>query len=595
MRLLWLALASGCAGGRTGKIPGPPAPSSAASAPAAEDPAARQRLLEDAEAEFAQGREHFRQGHLELGRRSFDRAVDILLDAPRGARGDSETERLYTRLLNDIHALELVALGEGDGFEPVQDEPASIDELAGTVSFPDEAPVEPSPRPGPAADFDIPVDYNNRVAAVVELFRVRLREWFATALGRSGRYMDHIRQVFREEGLPSDLAYLAMIESAFKPHALSRARARGLWQFISGTGRLYGLKQDWWIDERADPEKSTRAAARYLKDLYARFGDWYLTMAAYNAGAGKVERAIARARTRDFWELARTRFLRRETKSYVPMILAAIVIAKDPAGYGFEVAFDPPRQYDVAQVDWPVDLRTVSECAGAPVEEILELNPELRRMTTPANRQPYALRVPKGSLERFSEALASIPPERRVRFRTHEVRPGDTLSRIARRYGTTVAAVAEANGLRLRSLIRPGQALIIPVSSRAPELAQRKEAFSAAHSPSGVAGPRTHLVRPGDTLSDIAREYRVSLAELRAWNGLEGRSFIHAGQVLLVEGASSSDLALRRLTYRVRRGDTLSTIARRFSVSVEQIRQWNNLSRDQILAGESLTIYAGSP
>jgi membrane-bound lytic murein transglycosylase D len=359
-----------------------------------------------------------------------------------------------------------------------------------------------------------------------------------------------------------------------------------------GTGRFYGLRQDYWVDHRFDPEKSTRAAARHLKDLYEEFGDWYLVMAAYNAGPNRVKRAIARTGSRDFWKLSRTRYLRRETRSYVPLILATVVIAKDPERYGFETNYDPPIDFDVVHIESPMDLGTAATCAGTTFTEMKRLNPELRRWVTPLNRSEYSLKIPSGTKDAFCEAVAAIPPEKRVQFVAYTVRRGDTLSHIARKYRTSVRALVDANRIGRRSIIRPGQVLTVPVPD-----GTSPQAGSTGRRASPVVNAAEgdlYVVQPGDTLSEIAEAHGVGLSVLRRWNGLGYRTLIHPGQKLIVrqsQGASGEG----RVVYRVRRGDTLTKIARQFSVSVEQIRRWNNLANDRIVAGESLEIYTSSP
>ncbi len=336
---------------------------------------------------------------------------------------------------------------------PVGDGPASEETLARAV-----AAVE-------AESLDLPIELNEPVLSCIDLYQGRLREWFETALSRGQKYLPHIREVFAEEGIPQDLAYVALVESAFKTTAYSRAKAKGVWQFVSATGKRYGLAVDWWVDERSDPEKATRAAARYLKDLHGLFGDWNLALAGYNAGEGKVLRAMQRYRTDDFWKLRQTRGLRRETKNYVPLIHAAIVLAKAPERYGFVVTPDALPDFERVPIEGAIDLRVIAECAGEPVEGIRALNPELRRLATPADRT-FALRVPPGRAETVATCVAELPLEKRVSFRKHVVRRGQTLSGIARANGVAARDVAEANGLALQSRLRPGTELIVPIPAR---------------------------------------------------------------------------------------------------------------------------------
>ena len=272
-----------------------------------------------------------------------------------------------------------------------------------------------------------------------------------------------ISRILKEEGVPQDLIYLAQAESGFQPLALSRAGARGMWQFMAASGELYGLQRSWWVDERQDPEKATRAAARHLKDLYNQFGDWYLAMAAYNSGASTVQHAVERTGYADFWELYRRGVLPQETRNYVPIILAVTIMAKNPEQYGLErVAPDPAPQMDQVTIDYPVDLRLVAECVDTSVNYLQELNPSLLRMTTPKD-QSFTLNLPAGSREKYENAMAAIPPDMRTWWRYHRVEYGDTLASIARKYHTSPSSIAEANSLT-GDEVKVGSKLIIPVA-----------------------------------------------------------------------------------------------------------------------------------
>jgi membrane-bound lytic murein transglycosylase D len=527
----------------------------------------------------------------EEARLAFNRAIDILLGCEGGAEAHPEIGPIYDRIVRHIHDLDVSGIGATDEERPEQT--LWHDELDAAIKISDVDLGEPAEAsPSGSQTYDIPIEMNKRVKAIIQMFQDRRRDWFQSALRRSGRYIEYAQEVFREEGLPRDLVYLAMVESAFKPRAVSRAGARGVWQFMSGTGRLYGLRRDYWVDERFDPEKSTRAAAEHLRDLYEEFGDWYLVMAAYNAGPNKVKRAIARTGSRDFWKLSRTRYLRRETKSYVPLILATIVIAKDPERYGFDTEKEPRVTFDVVELDFPIDLATAAKCANTSLTVMKDLNPELRRWVTPLDRDQWTLKLPEGSRNKFCAALESLPPENRVRFVTYTVRRGDTLSQIASRYRTSVKALADTNHIGRRYLIKPGQVLTVPVpEGTVPTRASSRNRMAELAASNGGS---VHVVRPGDTLSEIADAYGISLGNLRRWNGLGRRSLIHPGQKLVVETGTATTQE-GRLVYRVQRGDTLAKIARRFSVSVSDLQRWNKLSHDRIYVGDSLEIFTTSP
>lgn len=316
------------------------------------------------------------------------------------------------------------------------------------------------------ATFNIPEFFliNERVEESLRYFLGPRREHFARWLSRMSRYTPAMQAILREQGLPEDLVYVAMVESGFNPHAYSRARAVGPWQFMLGTARLYGLRVDWWIDERRDSIKATHAAARYLKDLHDELGSWYLAAAAYNSGIGRIRRAIREAGTRDFWELANGRYLPRETRDHIPRIIAAALIAKEPEKYGFtEIPYQEPLAFELVEVPDATDLKVVARAAGMGYEDVVELNPELRRWATPPQYANYRLKIPPGRKVAFERNFAAIPLSERLTFRRHRVRWGETLSEIALRYGTSVRPIMELNGLRDPRRLRAGKTIIIPV------------------------------------------------------------------------------------------------------------------------------------
>jgi membrane-bound lytic murein transglycosylase D len=527
------SVASGCAhgGAPTRKLATPVAA-------AAEDPVGR--IVTAADAHLAAGIAQSKAGHLNRAREDFDRALDLYLNAPGGAFAEPRLTAAYKRTLEAIQLHEFEALAAGDGFTENLPEPASIDEVGGlsvehaAVSEELRQAAEETAR---AAESDLPIDVNDAVLACLDLYQGPLREWFGEALARGGRYLPRIREVFAAEGIPQDLAYVALVESAFKTGALSRAKAKGVWQFIPSTGRRFGLRQDWWVDERSNPEKSTQAAAQYLKQLHGMFQDWNLALAAYNAGEGRVARSIDRHGTEDFWELAENKALARETRNYVPMIHAAILVAKEPGKYGFAVTPEPLLTFDTVPVHGALDLRLVAECANTGVSRIQMLNPELRRLATPAGRT-YPVKVPTGMGEDVKSCLAAVPPERRVTFRTHTVKPGQTLASIARAYGTRAQDVAAANNLTSPRRLARGTELIIPVPP-----------------PAGVAGAGSRAPRT------TASAYRAPASRVR-------------------------------LSYRVKAGDTLHRIALRYRTTVRDLLSWNKGVRPtQLATGDVLTVY----
>ncbi len=503
-------------------------------------------LIEESDRHFNAGQRDVTLGHLEHAKTEFDLALDLLLESPEGARSDPRLREHFDRLVDRISALEQTALAAGDGFTESKSEPATIDTLLAIQ------PVEtPSPSSATSQEVqadlesthhDIPIPSNTRVLRYVELFKGRLKEFLTEGLARGAQYLPMIQDVFRAEGLPLDLAYVPLVESAFKPSALSRAKARGMWQFMHGTAIENGLNSDWYLDERADPTKATVAAAKYWKTLFGMFEDWHLAMASYNGGPGRVQRAVKRSRTTDFWSLtASSRFLPRETRDYVPMILAAVLIAKNPAQYGFDVEAMEPTRSETVTLPAALDLRRVAEWTGASMDEIQQLNPEYRRWTTPIRAGEYSLRVPVGTADRVREGLASTAPSQLSALQWYTVKKGESISIIAKKHGVSRTDLAEANYLRLTSRVSTGQRLLIPRMPSAALLARASSATAAVE---------------------------VASAE---------------------EVQTSSDEPTR-LVYRVRAGDTLSSIARRHGTSVEQLKAWNKMRDTRLNVGDRIVI-----
>ena len=314
-------------------------------------------------------------------------------------------------------------------------------------------------------DFDIPIVINAKVEQFIQYFQTAIRDKFGTWLGRSEKYIPFMKNVLKEHGLPGDLVYLSLIESGFNPYAYSRSKASGLWQFISLTGKRYGLKVNWWVDERRDPEKSTIAAAKYLKDLYEMFACWYLAAAGYNAGEYKIVKAMKLYRTEDFWMLTKHRYLKRETKDYVPQMIAAALIAKDPEKYGFtDIEYQEPLRYEKVKVPELTDLSLIAMACETSLEEIKDLNPEIRRGVTPPNETEYEIKIPFGKKELFLKNFKALQPLGKFEFKTHLVKKGETLPMIAKSYWVDLEPMLEINHLNKTSPISKGMTLLIPIS-----------------------------------------------------------------------------------------------------------------------------------
>jgi membrane-bound lytic murein transglycosylase D len=456
-----------------------------------------------------------------------------------------------------------------------------------------------------AVTWDIDVEtYNShdRVQYYLDFFQGRGRERMGIWLTRMPRYEAAIRERLQRENLPGDLVYLALIESGFSNTATSRAKAVGMWQFMKGTAKLYGLRVDSWVDERRDPYRSTDAAARHLRDLNRRFGSLYLAAAAYNAGSGKVSRGLIRLPEDEsespnsdatFFRLYDTKLLRRETKDYVPKLIAAALIAKQPQRYGFRIGNAAPAAYDSIVVPDMSGLDVIARLADTTVSAIRELNPQYLRLTTPTGTRSI-VRLPLGRGPATAAAYAQLPPRERVTFIEHFVVRGETLGGIALRYRVSQSMLAAANPKLKSRSIRIGQRVIVPTGGVLSTSVARRMA-----EPVVAAGTHTgtfHRVRRGETISEIADEFGVTQRELRDWNGLDQRGRIRIGQRLRIASPDSPRAVASSetgKTHLVQPGETLKGLARRYGVSVQALRRANNLSERQALrAGVALKIPA---
>ena len=481
-------------------------------------PAGKDYLIQKVKEKFASGEQNFKAGHLEAARKDFDDAVDWMLESGYDPNGDPKLSELFHRVVDAVYAYELQAFRAGDGFSEAPAVPAAIDEVA-EMTFPvDPRLKERAEEAAKNISHDLPLTVNDQVLPFLNFFQTpRGRAIVETGLRRAGRYREMISRVLQEEGLPQDLIYLAQAESAFQPLALSRAGARGIWQFVAYRGQEYGLRHTWWIDERQDPEKATHAAAQHLRDLYKLYGDWYLAMAAYNCGPGNVQKGIERTGYADFWELYKRNVLPRETKNYVPIIIALTLIAKDAAHYNIQAEPEAPVPTDVVKPGRAIDLRLVAETIDADVETLRSLNPSLLRLATPDDPS-FELHLPQGTAQKFSAEIADIPPDKWVSWRRHRVETGETLTSIAKKYHVTPMAVADANSLERNAALEAGEKLIIPATQPQSETKRRLISYH---------------VRRGDTFLGIADRFSVSADDLRKWNRL-GSNRVRRGMVLRI-------------------------------------------------------------
>ena len=476
-------------------------------------PDATDELVKQADALYTSGMNDFRVGNLERSKQEFDQALATLLQSGLDIQGDERLSTEFDKIVENVYSVEAASLGHGDALSLHNYETTPLESFSG-LTF----PVDPRTKLRVQQELqsvhsDLPLVSNDAVDGVISYLQNHSRGYIENVLRRKGTYGEIISQALRKQGVPQDLIYLAAGESAFNPFAVSNKECVGVWQFSQGTGALYGLRKDRWVDERKDIYKASAAAAHHLRDLYTTFGDWFLVMAAYDSGPLTVQRAIERTGYADYWELRRVHALPTETENYVPIFLATALIAKDPKAYGFDTQPDPPLAVDQVVVDSPTDLRLVAELIDQPVEDILKLNPSLQRWTTPGNSASFTLYLPGGTKDLYEKNIAMIPPSKRLWWRAHKVLEGETLTSVAKQLHVSPVSLAQANQVTATDSLQPGAHLVVPmVEGSDASLARFRESASLR---------LTHYrVRPGDTVDLIADRFNVTAYQIRRWNGL---------------------------------------------------------------------------
>jgi membrane-bound lytic murein transglycosylase D len=517
-----------------------------ASQPGAASPEAVTQLIANVETAYQAGVNSYRAGEINGARQNFDRAVDLMLTSPLDVRTTPALSDEFDKIIEGINTLETAALQQGSGItQQVEISPA---EEANDVTF----PVDPNLRARAEAEIkttqsDLPLVINDPVASFISYFTNNRdgRAHLARSLEREGRYRDMIERIFREEGVPPELIYQAVAESGFQPLAVNgHSGAGGMWQFMPGTGANYGLVRNGFVDERFDPELATRAYARYMKYIYNQLGDWYLVMAGYDWGEGAVQKAVGKTGYADFWELYRRNNLPQETKNYVPIILAATIIAKNPQQYGFSDLHPlPALAFEDVTTTEEISLRLVADLTGAQLDEIQTLNPGLLRLATPPGMS-YPLHLPPGTKDLFTTRLALIPDDHRQSWRYHTVAAGESLADIAKTYHSDAEQIAAANHISGDQL-EEGEGVVVPVAavvSSVPSLARVTQRYTT---------------RRGDTVIRVADRFGVSPAQIRSWNHLSSNT-LPAGRVLRVSSPSFSHAAAKSTRHRGRHGKTSS-------------------------------------
>ncbi len=477
-----------------------------------------QGIVAQAQASYTSGVNNYRSGHLDAARLDFDYAVDLMLTSGLDLKTDGALADQFERLVDAINSLELAALKQGNGFSPKLEE-APLEEVADTTFAPNPELVAKL-KTQLNVSSDLPLIINDEVAGYIGVFSTShsFRAHMAASLQRVGKYRALIQRTLQEEGVPQDLIYLAVAESGFQPQVVNRSSgAGGMWQFMPRDGLEYGLQRNGYFDYRFDPEKSSRAYAKYIKRLYGMFGDWNLAMAAYDWGPGSVQHALLRTGATNYWDLYRAGAMPGETRAYVPKILAAVLMAKNPEVYGLDkLTPSAAILYDTVPTNYSIDLHLVADVTGSTVQELVALNPAMLRLVTPRDI-PYDLHIPPGTKDLYNDRLKDIPEDRRTTWRFHIVKPGETLDSIASALHGHAADIAASNGITDKDPMSVDDELVVPVQSVA-----------------AASRPQRYVVERGDTLVTIADRFDISAGELREWNASLRSSGLRPGRSIYV-------------------------------------------------------------
>jgi membrane-bound lytic murein transglycosylase D len=560
--------------------------------------------LNEAEDNYTRGVLLYQQNILDSSQVAFERALSIMADLDIDSDANPEEAKWMETLLKEIevdYRLTLMASGsflsEGSA--------AAFREMFSDVknfkNLQQSSMVKQIPPESTGVTYDVPITYNEHVENSLIYLQTVAHDVFERYLGRSSRYIPLMEKILAEEGIPHDIVYLPLIESGFNTSAYSYAKAMGPWQFISGTGKRYNLSRNWWYDERRDFEKSTRAACKYLGELYAEFQSWELALASYNGGEGRIRKQIAKHGTKDFWSLDFTR----QTRDYVPLFMAAVMIAKQPQKYGFNPTYLPPLEWETIEIDKCMSLKKIAAGTGISLDDLELLNPEIMRDVTPPKAQSYSLRLPVGGKEKFLAAYENIPTEKITNWASHTVKRGETPSSIASKYGVSLSAMMAANNLDRKRKIFPGQNLMIPkpgmvsedVTSRNPDPVPAKATSTPSKANTNVNLTTTYRVRRGDNLDKIAQMHGITIYELKKANDLRSNRILPGKKLTIpLKGTGSGEPAkvyASDRTYRVKNGDSLNKIANNHGVTIASLKALNQLDSEVIRPRMMLKIPAG--